>query len=492
MNSEYPIRLSPPWSYQVLFLILSVLGTFCCAAEDRIIDIAGNKQLFIDDALIASSENIAFHVNPPVKTGETTLAPDKPWESASLNWFSVMEDDGKFRMWYECYDIEGWPTPDDTSFCYAESKDGVHWEKPALGLYDYQGSRDTNILFRQIGPGGARSRVHGAGVFKDPAAPPEARYKAVSQGMFRGYAPPYRVAGMVSPDGWHWTRLSKPICDVFADSQYSGWWDAAAGHYVLLGRVSGHGRAIGRSENPAFDTFPPLTLALQTEAEVFPDADLYNPAALHYPHADSVYFMFPSLYSHSTDTLDIHLAVSRDGIHWSWPEQGKPFVALGDAGSFDSGSLYMGQGMIRSGNEIWMYYSGSSLKHNETELDALVKPENRRIFSRVVCRLDGFVSIDAGEETGRFLTLPLKFEGAKLEVNLKTRAGGEVRIGLRDASGREVPGHTLEDCIPIAGDHVAKVVTWGIGTDLPTCADTPVRLDVSMKNASLYAFQFVP
>ena len=406
-----------------------------------------------------------------------------------LNWFSVMEDDGKFRMWYECYDIEGWPTPDDT-FSVMRNQRMAFTGKSPHSVCTTIRFRDTNILFRNR-LGGARSRVHGAGVFKDPAAPPEARYKAVSQGMFTGYDPPYRVAGMVSPDGWHWTRLSKPICDVFADSQYSGWWDAAAGHYVLLGRVSGHGRAIGRSENPAFDTFPPLTLALQTEAEVFPDADLYNPAALHYPHADSVYFMFPSLYSHSTDTLDIHLAVSRDGIHWSWPEQGKPLL-LWAMPILRLGSLYMGQGMIRSGNEIWMYYSGSSLKHNETELDALVKPENRRIFSRVVCRLDGFVSIDAGEETGRFLTLPLKFEGAKLEVNLKTRAGGEVRIGLRDASGREVPGHTLEDCIPIAGDHVAKVVTWGIGTDLPTCADTPVRLDVSMKNASLYAFQFVP
>ncbi len=475
------------WS---LTLILS--STLCNAAEDKSIDVAGKLQLFIDTAFFETSENIVLHVNPPVKTGETTLAPDKPWESASLNWFSVMEDDGKYRMWYECYDVEGWPTTDDTSFCYAESTDGIHWGKPSLGLCEYQGSQDTNILFRQIGPEGAKSRVHGTGIFKDPAASKETRYKAVSQGMFEGYDPPYRVAGMVSPDGLHWTRLSKPICNVFADSQYSGWRDEAAGEYVLMGRVSGNGRAIGRTASPAFENFPLLSLVFQADVETFSDTDLYNPSALPYPHADRVYFMFPSLYHHATDTLDIHLAVSRDGVHWSWPEAGTPFVALGSAGAFDSGSLYMGQGMIRSGNELWMYYSGSPLKHNEAELDALVKPENRRLYSRVVCPLDRFVSADAGEVEGTFVTPPLKFQGATLEVNIKTGATGEARVGLEDASGQQVPGHSIEDCVPIIGDAIAKTVIWTGGADLSACSNAPVRLVVKMKNASLYAFQFVP
>lgn len=473
-------------------LVVVLCGVFCNTVEDNSIDIAGNTQLFIDTTFFETSENIALRVNPPVKTGETTLAPDKPWESASLNWFSVMDDDGKYRMWYECYDVEGWPTSDDTSFCYAESADGIHWGKPSLGLYEYQGSRDTNILFRQIGPEGARSRVHGADVFKDPAAPRESRYKAVSQGMFTGYDPPYRVAGMVSPDGLHWTRLSKPICDVFADSQYSGWWDEGTAQYVLLGRVSGQGRAIGHAASSSFENFPPLGLVLQADVATFPDADLYNPAALRYPHADSVYFMFSSRYHHPTDTLDIYLAVSRDGIHWSWPETGTPFVMLGGAGAFDSGSLYMGQGMIRSGDEIWMYYSGSPLKHNAAELEALVKPENRRLFSRVICPLDRFVSADAGEVEGVFVTPPLKFQGSRLTLNIKTSAQGEARVGLQDASGQPVPGYGPEECVPITGDAMEKTVMWEGGADLSAFAGTPVRLVVKMKNTSLYAFRFVP
>lgn len=454
------------------------------------IDVGDGKQLFMDGLFFESSYGVALHVNAAHKTGERNLVSDRPWEDATLNWFSVMDDDGSYRMWYECYDVEGWPTTDDTSFCYAESVDGIHWNKPSLGLFDYHGNTANNILFRQIGEGDARSRVHGAGVFKDPDAPPEARYKAVSQGMFAGFDPPYRVAGMYSPDGLSWTRLPRPLCDVFADSQYSAFWDQEDAQYVLFGRVSGHGRAIGRTAGATFDRFDPLNVVLQTDDKDPPESDLYNPAASKYAYADRVYLMFPSLYRHATDTLDVHLAVSRDGMHWSWPEQGKPFVELGEIGAFDSGSLYMGQGMIRAGNELWAYYGGSPLKHNETELDALAKADNRRVYSRVVSRLDGFVSVDAGDDEGGFITPPLVFQGATLHLNAKTDAGGEIRVGLIDALDRPLPGRTLDDCIPIRGDYVDVAVRWGEENDRVDTCERPLKIAVRMTNASLFAFQF--
>ncbi len=479
---------------------LMVLALFLCAqvfvaaqetaGAGKTIDVGDHKQWLMDDLFLATSTNITLRVMSAAKTNERTLVSDRPWEDATLNWFSVMEDGGKYRMWYECYDVEGWPTTNDTSFCYADSADGIHWKKPALGLFDYHDSKDNNILFRQIGAEGAHSRVHGAGVFKDPNAPPEARYKAVSQGMFTASNPPYRVAGMCSPDGLHWTRQSSPICDLFADSQYSAFWDGSIGQYVLYGRVSGHGRALGRSTSAVFDRFAPLEPVLQTDDQDPPGTDLYNPAAFKYPDADRVYLMFPSLYRHDSDTLDIHLAVSRDGIHWTWPERGKPFIALGPAGGFDSGSLYMGQGMFRAGYELWTYYSGAALKHNEAELDALAKPENKRVFSRVVSRLDGLVCAQAGAEEGTFTTPPLAFEGKTLLLNLKTDGDGEVRVGLCDGDGKPVAGHAVEDCIPITGDHIEETVAWKDGADLGDLMKVPVKMMVKMRNASLFAFRF--
>lgn len=450
------------------------------------IDVGDQKQLFIDELFLQQPRQVKLRMHPARKTGERTLEPSQPWENASLNWFSVVRHDGKFRMWYECYDVEGWPITNDTSFCYAESMDGIRWVKPNLGLFNYHGSTSNNILFREIGPPGAYSRVHGAGVFLDPTAPAEARYKCVSQGMFAQSAPPYRVAGMTSPDGLHWNRLPAVICDLFADSQYSAFWDTDRDAYVLFGRVGGRGRAIGRSLSRDFSHFEPLRLVLEHEAE----RDLYNPAALKYPGAASAYLMFPSVYDHNADTLEVSLAVSRDGIHWNFPDRATPFIGLGHPGQFDSGSLYMGQGSVSVGDELWHYYSGSPLKHEQATLELLTNAANRRIYSRASIRVDGYVSVEAGDDEGSFVTPPLRFKGNVLALNVAVRAGGSVKVGLLDEAGRAVPGLAPADCVPITGDHIRHVVVWNAKTNVSSLAGRPIQLSFQLTKADLFAFQF--
>ncbi|MCP4643316.1 MAG: hypothetical protein GY851_22910, partial [bacterium] len=349
---------------------------------------------------------------------------------------------------------------------------------------------DTNILFRMIGPEGAHSRVHGSNVFIDRKAPKDQRYKAVSQGIYTTGTPPHRVTGMVSPDGLRWTRYGYPICDMFADSQYSGFWDDAHGEYVIYGRVGGRGRSIGRSQSSDFDEFAPLELVLQTTDEDPADSDLYNPAAMKYPYAANAYFMFTSLFQHGPQTLDVRMAVSRDGIQWTWPDRATPHIPLGDAGAFDSGSIYMGQGMLSVGDEVWQYYGGSPLRHDESKLDVLTKPGNSRTYSRVVNRMDGFVSADTGAEDGFFVTPPLLFQGNILKLNVDVRDGGAVRVGLLDESGEAIPGRSVEDCTVITGDHIDTLVRWGESGDVTKWSGTPTRLRVELKNASLYAFRF--
>jgi hypothetical protein len=454
------------------------------------LNVGSSKQLFIDNLFFESSANVALKAHPPQKTGEKNLQREQPWESATLNWFNIMQDGNTYRMWYECYDIDGWPTADDTSFCYAESTDGTHWTKPNLGMFTYQGSTNNNILFRQIGPPGAHSRVHGTGVFIDPTAPASSRYKAVSQGLFDPFTPPYRVAGMYSADGLQWTRYPAPVCAVFADSQYSGFWDARLQKYVLFGRAfSTTGRALGRSESADFTNFAALNLVLAADANDPANSDLYNPAALHYPYATNAYFMFPSLYQHTPDTLDIRLAVSRDGVTWTWPER-VPFIPLGATNEFDGGSLYMGQGLIRNGDELWLYYSGSPLPHNGAELDQLTNSWNGRIFSRVISRLDGFVSADAPANGGSFTTPALIFTGNTLRLNVAVRPGGFVRVGLLDNCGIPVSGRAVEDCLPLTGDGIALQVQWATGANISGRAGKPTKMRIEMQNASLYAFQF--
>ncbi len=483
MKPVFPVLLS---------LCAAIAPSLSLAAEQPdkpALNIGRQKQLLIDDLFFEQSDNIRLKLHPAQKTGEHNLVRDRPWESATLNWFSFLEDDGVYRMWYECYDIDGWPTTNDTSFCYCESTDGIRWTKPELGLFDYKGSTANNVLFRQVGPQGAHSRVHGACVFIDSSAPAESRYKAVSQGMFP--APPdYRIAGMYSPDGLTWTRFPKPICDVFADSQFSGFRDDRKGKYTLYGRVFQRGRALGRAESDSFEEFPELSLVLAPDDNDPPDSDLYNPAALKYGYADGVYFMFPSLFQHGSQTLDIRLAVSRDGIRWTWPDQKTPFIPLGKDGEFDSGSLYMGQGMIRRENELYLYYGGSRLNHAEGELENLRQPTGSRIFSRVTVPLDRFVSAEADAERGTFTTPPLIFDGNTLVLNADVRDGGDIRVAILDMDGRPVENRSIEDCVSVSGQKHVKQVFWKTDGDVSAWAGRPIRLRIELSSANLYAFQF--
>lgn len=127
------------------FSLAIQLAPFGACAATNVITVGKEKQLFLDDLFIGYATNVSLRLHPARKTGERVLEADKPWETASLNWFSVLQAQGKFRMWYECYDVEGWPTTNDTSFCYAESVDGRHWTKPTLNLFPYHASRRNSI-----------------------------------------------------------------------------------------------------------------------------------------------------------------------------------------------------------------------------------------------------------------------------------------------------------------------------------------------------------
>lgn len=486
--------MSKQFSTRCLFLAAAVLWPV--GVHAGLFNVGSERQLFVDNAFFLQTNNVSLQLHQPTKTDLRVVVAEHPWESATINWFTVVEDQGvidtqaKYRMWYECYDEAGWYSINDTSFCYAESRDGIHWTKPNLGLYSYEGSTDNNILFRQIGPSGGDSRVHGSSVFIDPTAPPSERYKAVSQGIWDSLSPNYRITTMVSPDGLNWTRSSQPVNANFADSQYSGFWDDNLQKYVIYGRVgTSTGRAIGRAESSNFTQFPSLQQVLQADNADPADSDLYNPAAMKYAGAANVYIMFPSLYQHGPDTLDIRMAVSRDGVNWTYPDQSEAFIPLGDDGAWDSGSLYMGQGVIQKGNKTLLYYSGSTLTHNASDAE-LFNADDPRSFSLATLKRDRFVSVDAGEGGGSFVTLPLVFTGEALLLNVDVHEGGSVRVALLDSIGRQLAGYSLSDCLAITGDRLDALVRWSSGADLSGLAGQPIRMQVELLNASLYGFQF--
>jgi len=136
------------------------------------------KQLFIDEFLIASSRNIMLTMNPLHQIFEPILVADKPWEVQGIGAYNtVLKEGEKFRMWYDALFIGGLPQEGARRLCYAESTDGVNWHKPVLGLVEFDGSKENNI----VAPRNPRRSMQGATVFIDMQAPEEERYKLWSK-----------------------------------------------------------------------------------------------------------------------------------------------------------------------------------------------------------------------------------------------------------------------------------------------------------------------
>ena len=163
------------------------------------------KQLLFDERFMAESENVKIVMNQPKKLGPV-LKPDKRWEDFRFtSYFTVLQEGDLCRMYYSCFSEDQWNYDevegtwrDYAVLCYAESDDGIHWRNPNLGIVEYNGSKDNNIL--------ARSIVDGT-VFIDPKDVPERRYKLLhTVGAHEGGL---RISS--SADGIHFKVSEKPV-----------------------------------------------------------------------------------------------------------------------------------------------------------------------------------------------------------------------------------------------------------------------------------------
>jgi len=464
------------------------------------------RQLFIDDLLIEYSNRVSLKINPPLKTGPVLHA-DKPWESHRVGAYgTVMKDGALYKMWYDAIDEKG-----NIFHCYAISTDGIHWEKPNLGLVDYHGSRNNNIL--PLPPCGT--------VFIDPKAPPAQKYKYVTYGHGRkGFLGEYGIRVWWSEDGLRWKPNSDYALPLNADTQNQAFWDDRIGKYVAYLRAWHPMRCIARveiedilkpwpykpredksysPENPSSWPVPTTELPIVFKYDDFDpeNVDHYNPCVVKYPYARDVYYMFPSAYlhfpepplgkRHNDGLLDIQLATSRDGIEWNRLSR-DTYVRLGRMGEMDSGMIYMLVGMIREGDDLWMYYAGYDYSHGAYDLE---KMRYKGAIFRVVQRLDGFTSYDAGFKGGELITKPIIFTGSRLTLNVDTSATGELKVEIQDEDGKPITNFDLNSCKPIHANECFKVVEWQHGDDVSPLSGKPIRLRFSMRNTKLYAFQFV-
>jgi len=500
------MRLKPAFiRATVLVALLCATAPRSPAASEPIV-IDSTHQLFLDDYLIASMTRMQRTVEPVQKFGgNPVLWPSESWEPPIATVYgSVIRDGVKFKMWYKS----------GMGVAYAESDDGIQWSKPRLDLTLIKGAK-ANILFtkknKTEGPAEFPYFYELFGVHRDDReTDPSRRYKMGfldidwkykgtdgdpwHKGQRRGLG----VAG--SPDGIHWKSIDHWATEAIVDGATHWMFDPARQRYMLYGRTrkalpevvaawstndwfrnSFSGRAVARVESADFlkwdftrpDTAP---VALTADLKDQPGTEIYSMKV--FPYQD-IYIGLVQAF-HATpedDTLDVQLAVSRDGVHFTRVDGRSAFIPLGPIGSWDRFNLSLANNdPIAIGGDLRIYYGGRMYRH-PPYAGPDRGPEKSGIGFATLKR-DRFVALEASFDGGELLTKPVRLKGTTLHLNAKCDFG-EIVVELLKENGE-----MLARSKPVERDGLDIPVELASGVVL---TDGLVRLRLKIKNARLFA-----
>jgi len=499
-----------------------VLGLSTAVAEE-LVPVGLQKQLFVDDYVVAEKQNVTRELGKVTKCGivlkpslptdfippqgqrgsggyerelKSGKKPDGSRVALDFGYYTTVlrnKRDHKFQMWYMAWRLAG--------VGYAESKDGIHWTRPLVGK-----GRKNNIVHRSQGfsctidptlPWGHPEKYKGAGDFQDSGS---------------------RVAICYSPDGIHWSDYNggRPVSHRAADTHNQILWDPITQQYRLLTRTdldAGGGEKEWRStrvmvHDKGNDLMKHPTAWKTVADKIAVDDPTNEKNRWGHPRLqfngmtcwihEGVYFGLMDVYTmdrsgffdgydyktrHNEDYMDFYIGTSRDGLTFdkSWIYARKPFVPRGGAGSFDKDGIKPPAQIVTYNDEHWIYYGGMDERHYS---------RGRHLnIGLAKLRLDGFICLEARDKPGTVVTRPFKLEGNTLQVNVDAR-GGRFYVEVLDARGRSPDGFAAGEAkVYHSVDELRLRPTWGDKTDLAELKGKEIRLKFCLHKAKLYAFQ---
>jgi hypothetical protein len=443
------------------------------------IAIGSRRELFVDRLLIEKLDGATLKMFTP------TLAPPVSPPRPHGPYMTVLRDGDLFRFYYRGdkdpkvnWKTDGWEKYHDGEVTLAaESKDAIHWTLPNYGIYSLPIFPAGNVI---LADEFLTNHNFTPLIDSRPGVPKEERFKALGGLHYqphhgeikvrRGW--PGGLRAYVSADGVHWKRLrDEPVIPddwgVF-DSQNTAFWSEHEGMYVCYFRIfDGGKRSIARTTSRDFLSWTdPVAMKPNAQGE-----ELYTSCTQPYFRAPHIYVALPTRFvAKRGAATDIAFMTTRGGNQYH-----REFL----------------ESMIRPGLDV----SGWGNRANYAAIG--IHPTSATEMSlfamygkRYTLRLDGFTSLNAPFTGGEMTTKPLTFAGKELEINYSTSAGGVIWVELQDATGKAIPGYTLDDCKPIFGDKIAHIVEWQNGRDVASLAGKLIRLRVAMEDADLYSFKF--
>jgi len=460
------------------------------------------RELFLDDEGIERLEGLRRTVNPPERhSGNPVVRPDLPWEDRCQVYGTALYDEeaGLFKLWYLTTPRDrglrplevpgGRRRPAHTTLAaYAFSQDGIHWAKPALEQFPYDGDRRNNLLDLGV------NNCEGLAVLHEPREPdPERRWKAAywdhgSGGIAEIGGKPYSKDGpedgfcvAFSADGLVWKPSPRnPVIRKYCDTNQNLLFDPRLGKYVAFSRF-GFGRRIARSESADFETWTEPALVLQCDAADGPGTQFYGAGIDLY---EGLYLGMVWVYREAGDgKIDTQLAASRDGIRWTRVGDRAAWLALGPDESWEGGMVRSVGRIISRGDRLQVYYCGVHGPHVRPGKPEVVR-KHRTAIGLLTQRRDGFVSLDAGATEGTALTRVFTAPAGDLRLNADA-SEGEVAVAACDESGSPLQGFERSEAV--RGDLPEARVRWP-GEAAGQLAGRRLRLRFLLRRAKLFSY----
>lgn len=481
--------------------------------------------------------NIPWHHNMKLTLVEATKHPENPVLKKgskgspdyghAILYGTVIKERDKFRMWYLGMfepELDNGQAPGNwRPMCYAESYDGINWEKPNLGLVEFNGNKNNNICLIEGSPNSLTRINDFLSILYEPyESNPSHRYKAA----YIAHVPYEDIKGglsnignqektpcvticATSADGLSWKvvgdrpansdgeRFEVSGLYKFGDFYYStgqllspwAWMPDGSncGRVMLTYRSSdffqwSKAKAFSFAR-PGQKTSPPIH-GQQTHM----GAGMWNRnnvlVGLYGMWQDGIQpDERPKGASHLYGThVDLGLIISNDGIHYREPIPDFKIIPRGKFGEWDDTALLQGHTFVNEGEKTMIWYSHWDTSGNLKSMEIGLATLRRDGF--------GFLSLKESDQEGHFITTSFEFsDRKKLLINVDgVSIESPIKIELLDHLDRALSGYSGRDITSITSNGTKVQISWQNKIYLPVKKKFAVKVSFTPNsNAKVYA-----
>ena len=411
----------------------------------------------------------------------------KKWEVRYDNGYPTVFYDphiGKYRCYYSTFVLdesssqfslaerktqEYQPTIERlVGLCYAESDDGINWEKPNLNITEWQGSKENNII---------DVFLHGTSVMLDEnEIDPAKRYKMFTK-IDYGNGVHY-LAVAFSADGIHFGEYI-PLKDFNprADTYNYVYYEETTGNYVLITRTWRDSMRV------PIVSYSKDFINWSEASEMMSSPSFENQIySMPFFKRDNYYIGLASVYhegdrlADNYDQVDLHLTYSYDKQNWYYIDLETPFIERGKGnyqeGEFDNGCIFSAAPVKIDGKEYFYYLGGNGphTNYRETSLARAYLPKERYAYLQTKNK-----EVEAVTYTNGFI-----FLGNQLIIDAEIGQKGYITVNFYTNDHEPIEHSEIhftgtdQKLVCKIPDHLFRKIT---------------RLEIRFKDAKIYSFQ---